>query len=338
MALTDMDALYGFALPASSYDDSASPNSDNEDAFNVSEDASGSQGGVNDLGEAGANESVEHEGKRKSRRPPSTAERRATHNAVERARRESLNGRFMELASALPSMAAVKRPSKSVIVAKSLEYVYATEDRERVLRAENASLRKEVDELRAKLGMAPSISAAISASPAILMASPRVDRERNNSMDDSASSLLGCSPISSGGSFESPLPNGQPLGPTNPAYNAAFARAMLPTNTDLNKPPLSPTDANQMLNASTSSSLPVSAMPFHLGLPAAVHPLAAYDSNYLLAFSMQQQHQAAMQQQNALNMAMSSSMPGWSGYNFGMHNMNHPVASGVDYPGNLVFA
>ncbi|THU79327.1 hypothetical protein K435DRAFT_590855, partial [Dendrothele bispora CBS 962.96] len=31
---------------------------------------------------------------RHSSRRPSTAERRATHNAVERARRETLNGRF----------------------------------------------------------------------------------------------------------------------------------------------------------------------------------------------------------------------------------------------------
>ena len=44
-------------------------------------------------------------GKKRSRRPPSTAAKRATHNAVERARRESLNGRFMELAHVLPNMA-----------------------------------------------------------------------------------------------------------------------------------------------------------------------------------------------------------------------------------------
>lgn len=34
-------------------------------------------------------------GKRKPSRRASTAERRATHNAVERARRETLNGRFL---------------------------------------------------------------------------------------------------------------------------------------------------------------------------------------------------------------------------------------------------
>jgi hypothetical protein len=43
-------------------------------------------------------------GKASSRRPPSTAERRANHNAIERARRETLNGRFLDLAAALPSM------------------------------------------------------------------------------------------------------------------------------------------------------------------------------------------------------------------------------------------
>jgi hypothetical protein len=41
---------------------------------------------------------------RKLKRPPSTAEKKATHNAVERARRESLNGRFLVLADMLPGM------------------------------------------------------------------------------------------------------------------------------------------------------------------------------------------------------------------------------------------
>lgn len=59
----------------------------------------------------------------------SSAERRATHNAIERARRESLNGRFLELANALPTMANVKRPSKSVIVNKSLEWIYESQVR-----------------------------------------------------------------------------------------------------------------------------------------------------------------------------------------------------------------
>lgn len=41
---------------------------------------------------------------KKSKLAPSTAEKKATHNAVERARRESLNARFLVLADMLPGM------------------------------------------------------------------------------------------------------------------------------------------------------------------------------------------------------------------------------------------
>lgn len=85
----------------------------------------------------------------------SSAERRATHNAIERARRESLNGRFLELASALPTMANVKRPSKSVIVNKSLEWIYDSQVREHALVRENNALRAELNDMRARLQMPP---------------------------------------------------------------------------------------------------------------------------------------------------------------------------------------
>src|SRR6185436_15042166 len=57
-------------------------------------------------------------------RSTNSAERRANHNAVERARRECLNTKFQELAHALPSLAQVRRPSKSIIVQKSLDFIY----------------------------------------------------------------------------------------------------------------------------------------------------------------------------------------------------------------------
>jgi len=91
--------------------------------------------------------------KKRGRRPPSTAAKRATHNAIERARRESLNGRFLELARALPNMNGVKRPSKSAIVIKSLEYVYEVQSRERSLAAQNVAMKKELEDLRSKLGL-----------------------------------------------------------------------------------------------------------------------------------------------------------------------------------------
>lgn len=49
-------------------------------------------------------------------------EKRSAHNALERQRREGLNSKFQELAHVLPSLKQVTRPSKSLIVAKSLEF------------------------------------------------------------------------------------------------------------------------------------------------------------------------------------------------------------------------
>ncbi|KAI7850016.1 hypothetical protein BDC45DRAFT_573336 [Circinella umbellata] len=49
--------------------------------------------------------------------------RRAEHNATERARRESLNGKFKLLASILPNLHTAKKPSKSQIIEKALEWV-----------------------------------------------------------------------------------------------------------------------------------------------------------------------------------------------------------------------
>lgn len=89
------------------------------------------------------------------RKGPGAADKRATHNAIERARRESLNGRFMTLAEALPAMAHVKRPSKSIIVNKALDFVFEAQVKEHALIKENNELRRQVDQLRARLGMAP---------------------------------------------------------------------------------------------------------------------------------------------------------------------------------------
>lgn len=51
------------------------------------------------------------------------AERRAEHNAIERARRECLNSKFLQLAEALPNLQNHRRPSKGQIVEKALDWV-----------------------------------------------------------------------------------------------------------------------------------------------------------------------------------------------------------------------
>jgi len=93
--------------------------------------------------------------KRKPSRRANTAERRATHNAVERQRRETLNGRFLDLAALLPNLSQIRRPSKSAIVNSSIAHVHASRrhrflaSRElRALKLESDALRRELNEWR----------------------------------------------------------------------------------------------------------------------------------------------------------------------------------------------
>nr|CAG8478012.1 2346_t:CDS:2 [Entrophospora candida]CAG8528030.1 9032_t:CDS:2 [Entrophospora candida] len=76
-----------------------------------------------------------------------TAERRANHNAVERARRECLNTKFQDLARALPSLSQVKRPSKSIIVQRSLEFIYNVRQKEALREREMQNIRAENESL-----------------------------------------------------------------------------------------------------------------------------------------------------------------------------------------------
>ncbi|KIO04223.1 hypothetical protein M404DRAFT_26425 [Pisolithus tinctorius Marx 270] len=98
--------------------------------------------------------------KKKPSRRANTAERRATHNAVERARRETLNSRFLDLAALLPNLTQIRRPSKSAIVNSSIAHVHAARrhrllaSRElRILKSESDALRRELNEWRDRAGL-----------------------------------------------------------------------------------------------------------------------------------------------------------------------------------------
>ncbi|KAJ7270243.1 hypothetical protein C8J57DRAFT_1716441 [Mycena rebaudengoi] len=96
----------------------------------------------------------------KTTRRINTAERRATHNAVERQRRENLNGRFLDLAALLSNLNQIRRPSKSAIVNSSIAHLNASRRHRilaaqqlRMLKAEADSLRHEVNEWRMRAGL-----------------------------------------------------------------------------------------------------------------------------------------------------------------------------------------
>ncbi|KAF7729107.1 hypothetical protein EC973_004875 [Apophysomyces ossiformis] len=80
----------------------------------------------------------------------SHVDRRSAHNALERQRRENLNSKFQQLAHVLPALQTVRRPSKTMIVAKSLEFVSNSLRRESDYRTQIQELRKENELLRKK--------------------------------------------------------------------------------------------------------------------------------------------------------------------------------------------
>ncbi|KAJ7822972.1 hypothetical protein B0H14DRAFT_3730887 [Mycena olivaceomarginata] len=93
-------------------------------------------------------------------KPRTSAARRASHNAVERLRRENLNSRFLDLASLLPNLANIRRPTKSSIVNSCIAHVHASRRHRflasqqlRALQEECESLRREANEWRDRAGV-----------------------------------------------------------------------------------------------------------------------------------------------------------------------------------------
>ncbi|KAI0261349.1 hypothetical protein BC834DRAFT_474776 [Gloeopeniophorella convolvens] len=95
--------------------------------------------------------SANAQAKRKPSRRANTAERRATHNAVERQRRETLNGRFLDLAALLPNLSQIRRPSKSAIVNSSIAHIHASRRHRAMASRELRLLKLEADALRREL-------------------------------------------------------------------------------------------------------------------------------------------------------------------------------------------
>ncbi|KPV76333.1 uncharacterized protein RHOBADRAFT_66196 [Rhodotorula graminis WP1] len=155
------DLPFGFSPQSGEFEDQFDPLKFEDDEFALGDDDLDESGFFGDdhdgsLEPSSASGSQFVKKKRNNnRKGPQNADKRATHNAVERKRRESLNTRFIDLAKALPTTKHIKRPSKAVIVSKALDYVYDASAREHALTKENNELRCEVDQLRIRLGMPP---------------------------------------------------------------------------------------------------------------------------------------------------------------------------------------
>lgn len=136
--------------------------------------------------------SANPQAKRKPSRRANTAERRATHNAVERQRRETLNGRFLDLAALLPNLSQIRRPSKSAIVNSSIAHIHAARrhramaSRElRLLKLEADALRRELNEWRDRANLhrveepirSEAFSMVLSGEVEILTSIPGMDEE-----------------------------------------------------------------------------------------------------------------------------------------------------------------
>jgi hypothetical protein len=148
--------------------------------------------------------------KRKANRRANTAERRATHNAVERQRRETLNGRFLDLAALLPNLSQIRRPSKSSIVNSSIAHIHASRrhrqlaSRElRLLKLESDAMRRELNEWRDRASLphveepvrSEGFAMILSGEPEVLAAIPDEEEEAGaqglDSYDDGEDDFTG---------------------------------------------------------------------------------------------------------------------------------------------------
>ncbi|RXW23815.1 hypothetical protein EST38_g2035, partial [Candolleomyces aberdarensis] len=130
-------------------------NTNTQDTTTTTAANSATEGGESTVKSTTSNINTANNIKRKPSRRANTAERRATHNAVERQRRETLNGRFLDLAALLPNLSQIRRPSKSSIVNSSIAHIHASRrhrmlaSRElRLVKAESDALRRELNDWR----------------------------------------------------------------------------------------------------------------------------------------------------------------------------------------------
>ncbi|SCV71109.1 BQ2448_2697 [Microbotryum intermedium] len=309
-------------------------NSPDEDDVNASLYDDGDCDGDDDLGHFVAPPTKRKSSSAASRKGPQGADKRASHNAIERARRESLNGRFMTLAEALPSMAKVKRPSKSVIVNKALDFVFEAQVRidgsthhferlqqlifsstrieqvkESALTKENVELRREVNELRQQLGLPPlpPSNSSVNKKPGVLsrhsssasatFGSPLDLPNSTSQFDHRAGSSTGGSPTTSSSRPDSPaIKSEQSLGALQ-SSSLVYPVAM-PITTSMVANKGSPT--NSLVDPSDSFSASSLSASSQMSSSAPAHAVASSP------FALHQHQMAAMSNMHVQNLLPTS--------------------------------
>lgn len=297
-------------------------NEDDDISFDdFDENRDGLERSTSSLGDDGASDKPARKGKKQT----STAEKKATHNAVERARRESLNGRFLVLADMLPGMNHVKRASKAAIVNKSIALINDLQGRERKLAKENQALKAEIAALKERWansgaatgnGAAPAAttpSATYQSNPmaaaqaqahvqAHAQAQAHAHAQAQAQMQAHAAAMAGMGHHSHG------IPMMHPA--------AAAAMAQMTTNSSAQA-----TAHHGQQGQERSSSLPNIGMPLFPGFPTIFNPMALHEP---------QQQQFGIKTENGPSpSALSDASQGSGSQRFGDATLSYGTLNGA---------
>jgi len=299
-------------------------NEDDDISFDdFDENRDGLEMSTSSLGDDGTSDKPARKGKKQT----STAEKKATHNAVERARRESLNGRFLVLADMLPGMNHVKRASKAAIVNKSIALINDLQGRERKLAKENQALKAEIAALKERWasggpatgnGAAPAVttpSAPYQSNPmataqaqaqahAQAQAQAHAQAQAQAQMQAHAAAMAGMGHH----------PHGFPM-----MHPAAAAAAMAHMTAANNGAQAAAHHGQQ--GQERSASLPNIGMPIFPGFPAIFNPMAAHEH---------QQQQFSIKTENGPSpSALSDASQGSGSHRFGDATLSYDTINGA---------
>ncbi|KAJ6529562.1 kinase-like domain-containing protein [Mycena vulgaris] len=193
----------------------------------------------------------------------SNAARHASHNASERQRRDNL---FLDLASLLPNLAGVRRPSKNAILESSIAYIRSSRNLASqqllALHAESESLHREANEWRLWPGVPDVLEEPRRGDAFMLLTGADFGFDHVGARDDEELDEQYTS-----GMFPRPSGMHQRSHPQSPSP-FAYGVSPLPSPSDVSPPlPTPPSSAQSLLDRNLPcSNLPTPLFPRPLGM------------------------------------------------------------------------